>query len=311
MYEEMNERLALLKEQGRLLHKWTSREENLQELEKRGAELLHVRTEHLRAEQKDVDQLLKTSVSSLFYSLIGRKEEKLEKEEKELLESKALYDEANRALEDIRRQLTEVRSEIAALHKWQHWRKEYDDLIADKQRSLVDSDVFIQQCLEYEVMLKGQLKEVDEALSAGNRVLDCLDEAAESLKSAGNWGTYDMLGGGMISTYIKHSRIEDAEDHVHEAQFYLRKFQEELRDVDVILNSNFEIQGMLTFADYFLDGFFSDWLVQSKIHNAEDSVSRGMGEVGRVLIKLDSTKQKLLGELKDWEDKRKRAVEEA
>ncbi|MBD7967054.1 hypothetical protein [Paenibacillus gallinarum] len=268
-------------------------------------------SEHLRAEQKDVDQLLKTSLSSLFYSLVGRKEEKLEKEEKELLESKALYDEANRALEDIRKQLAEVRSEIAALYEWQHWKQEYDELMADKQKSLVDSDAFIQKCLEHEVKIKGQLKEIEEAETAGNRVLNSLDEAAESLKSAGNWGTYDMLGGGMISTHIKHSRIGDAEDHVHDAQLYLRKFQEELRDVDVILNSNFEIQGLLTFADYFLDGFFSDWLVQNKIHDAQDSVSSGMGEVGRVLIKLDSTKQKLLGELKDWEDKRKRAVEEA
>lgn len=311
VYEETNERLALLKEKGRLLHKWTSREENLQELEKRGEELLYVRKEHLRAEQKDVDQLLKTSLSSLFYSVVGRKEEKLEKEEKELLESKALYDEASRALEDIRKQLSEVRSEIAALYEWQHWRQEYDELMADKQKSLADSDDFIQKCLENEVKIKGQLKEIDEAMGAGNRVLDSLDEATESLKSAGNWGTYDMLGGGMISTHIKHSRIGDAEDHVHEAQFHLRKFQEELRDVNVILDSDFEIQGMLTFADYFLDGFFSDWLVQNKIHDAQDRVSKGMGEVGRVLIKLDSTKQKLLGELMNWENKRKRAVEEA
>ncbi|WP_211747683.1 hypothetical protein [Paenibacillus sp. Marseille-Q4541] len=311
MYQETNERLALLKEKGRLLHKWTSREENLLQLEKKTEELLYNRKEHLVAEQKDVDQLLKTSLASLFYSVIGRKEERLEKEEKELLESKALYEEACHALQNTRKQLTEVRNEIAALHEWQHWRQEYDQIMAAKQKSLAESDTFIQQCLEHEVMLKGQLKEVEEAEKAGHSVLDCLDEAEESLKSAGNWGTYDMLGGGMISTHIKHSRLDDAENHVHDAQLYLRKFQEELRDVDVILNSNFEIQGMLTFADYFLDGFFSDWLVQSKIHDAQDSVCKGMGEVGRVLIKLDTTKRNLQTELAKWENQRKKAVEEA
>lgn len=311
VYQETNKRLALLKEKGRLLQKWTSREENLLELERRGEELLESRTEHLRAEQKDVDQLLKTSISSLFYSMIGRKEEKLEKEEQELLESKALYDEAYRALENTRKQLSEVRREITALHEWQHWKREYDELMADKQESLLDSDVFIRQCLENEAKLKGQLNEIEEAEKAGNRVLYCLEYAEDSLNSAANWGTYDMLGGGSISTFIKHSRIDEAETHVNDAQFYLRKFQEELRDVDVFLNSDFEIHGMLTFADYFLDGFFVDWLVLRKIDDAKDHISRGMGEVGRVLLKLDSTKQILLKELKEWEEKRKRAVEEA
>ena len=54
-------------------------------------------------------------------------------------------------------------------------------------------------------------KEVQEAIAAGERALQSLYAAEEKLKSAGNWGVFDMLGGGFFSSYIKHSKIKEAE----------------------------------------------------------------------------------------------------
>jgi len=70
-------------------------------------------------------------------------------------------------------------------------------------------------------------RETQEALNAGNQALRSLYAAREKLGSARNWGIYDMLGGGLISTMIKHSKMEDASELMEQAKQNLQIFQRE------------------------------------------------------------------------------------
>ena len=49
------------------------------------------------------------------------------------------------------------------------------------------------------------------------------DNALKNLNSAEGWGTWDLLGGGLISDLAKHSHIDDAKNDVANAQNLLRK----------------------------------------------------------------------------------------
>ena len=51
-------------------------------------------------------------------------------------------------------------------------------------------------------------KEIRDAVLAGEAALDSLRSAREKLESVKNWGVFDMLGGGMVSSFIKHSRMD-------------------------------------------------------------------------------------------------------
>ena len=73
---------------------------------------------------------------------------------------------------------------------------------------------------------------VEFVFRAGERALDSLREAKEQLNSARNWGIYDMIGGGLISSMIKHSKIDRANEWMDQANRDLRCFAKELRDVD-------------------------------------------------------------------------------
>lgn len=53
-------------------------------------------------------------------------------------------------------------------------------------------------------------REMKEAIDAGERALRTLRSAQEKLNSAGNWGIFDMLGGGLFSTIMKRSKMDDA-----------------------------------------------------------------------------------------------------
>ena len=129
-------------------------------------------------------------------------------------------------------------------------------------------------------------KEAQEAIDAGERALRGLHAAEEKLKSAGNWGIFDMLGGGFFSSYVKQSKIREAKILLEQAKEELTEFPRELKDVGGTLDLQVEIGDFLTFADFFFDGFVADYLVQNKISDAREDIEIGIFHVKEILNDL-------------------------
>lgn len=129
-------------------------------------------------------------------------------------------------------------------------------------------------------------QEMKEAIDAGERALTSLRMAQEKLNSAGNWGVFDMFGGGLFSTMIKRSKMDDASKLMETAKLDLKRFQKELKDVNVPLDMRMEVGSFLSFADFFFDGFVADYLVQSKISDAKEQVSDAIIRVEQILNEL-------------------------
>ncbi len=129
-------------------------------------------------------------------------------------------------------------------------------------------------------------KEVREAIDAGERALRSLRSAQDDLKSAGNWGVLDILGGGLISGIAKHSKINSASSHMEAAKQDLKRFQRELKDVTVYTDVNINVGDFLTFADFFFDGLIADFMVQSKISDAKSQVEQAIRHVESILRDL-------------------------
>lgn len=132
-------------------------------------------------------------------------------------------------------------------------------------------------------------KEMNEAIQAGERALRSLKEAQNQLNGARNWGLFDMFGGGLFSSAIKHSKINDASRYMEAAKRDLQIFQRELRDVNVPMNLKMEVGSFLSFADFFFDGFVADYLVQSKISEAREQVDDAISMVENILRNLRSS----------------------
>ena len=129
-------------------------------------------------------------------------------------------------------------------------------------------------------------REINEALLAGREALRYLNEAADCLNSAGNWGIVDLLGGGLLTTFIKRSKMKDADELVQQARSALKRFQKELTDVENIPEFRIETGDFLTFADYFFDGLLADLLVQSRINNAKNQIDNAIQRVKYILAQL-------------------------
>ncbi len=125
-----------------------------------------------------------------------------------------------------------------------------------------------------------------EAIDAGELALHSLIDAQNELRKARNWGIFDILGGGFLSSVIKHSKIDNARACIERAKYDLGRFNRELQDVSYGLD--IDMGGLLTFFDV-MDSFFADLLVQSRIADASRQVDEAIFRVKDVLYRLRSS----------------------
>lgn len=264
------------------------------ELEARVDEL----SEQNRKEQLDVERLESRSLANYFYQVVGKLDDKLTKEREEAYEAVVKYDAAFVELQAVE---AELRAKELEYGRVRRSKERYQEVLKEKQEALKHSDVpEAAQIFRLEAQitaLEVQNKELEEAISAGNSAMQIADGILESLSSAESWGTYDLLGGGIIADAVKHSHLDDAQSQVERLQGALRRFKTELADVEIIADMHVSVDGFLRFADYFFDGLFADWSVMNRISDAQGQVEKTRSQIETVLGKLNTTTSSVRGEL--------------
>ena len=144
--------------------------------------------------------------------------------------------------------------------------------------------------------LEHQRREVGEAISAGRTAESALSAVLNSLDSAETGGLGTMLGGGLLTTMAKHGDLDDAQAGIGWAQQCLSRFRTELADVRDMELPQVQVGEFATFADYFFDGIFVDWYIQSRINDAQRGVEAVDSRVCEVLNRLQWMDQELAEE---------------
>lgn len=247
-----------------------------------------------RKEQDEVDLLEKGGLRSLLLSLTGGKKGWLDKERLEALAAKCQYDQARSDLDYLENKLNDLIRErnelVCSPQKLEQLRAEKVELVTAMggQRG-----ARLAQVEEQLRELNRQRKELQEAISAGMTVKRLLSQIQDDLDGARSYGTWDMLGGGVIATAAKHDWLDSAQSTIRAAQRALCDFRTELADVSNLQIPNIQIGSFATFMDYFFDGIFSDWFVQSGIKKAQDRVSEVHVNLAAVLRTLNTAAEEL------------------
>ncbi len=261
----------------------------------------------LEKEFKDYKRIEETTLSSLFYSILGNKTAKLEKERQEYLFAKLKYDNLLEEIELSEHQKDKLISEIEPLKPFE---KEYQSLLLEKEQYLSKiqdkKGIELQQINDDISHLKTDIKETQEAIDAGKTARNKLLVILGHLDKAKNWGVYDMIGGGSLSSMIKHSKINDAKREVSQAQYYINRFIKELKDLDNSLNiqESIQIEGFYKFADIFFDGLIFDFVVQEKIYKSTQQIKATSLKIYHICNQLKRQNQQHKRELKRKERKR-------
>lgn len=246
----------------------------------------------LDREEADVERLKNMGFSRFLAGVTGNYYDRLDKEEQEAVEAAIAYQQAIDRVDDVRYQIDQLKQEEEECKASE---LEYKRRFAERQREAAQQPGKTAETLR---MLQEQLeisrrnqREIEEAQAAGITALEALQSIAGSLNSAAGWGIFDMVGGGIISTMIKHSHIDEAKRQVARAESELRRFQTELLDIRITGPAQIHIDGFSKFADFFFDGFFMDFFMQAKINKARENVDNVIAQVETVLAQLDSMMQ--------------------
>jgi hypothetical protein len=243
-------------------------------------------SEILKKEFADVQKLEGNGITALFYSFLGTKVEKLDKERQEYLSAKLKYDACKNEISNLERELERLKSELILLGEPEIELKKLLDEKKRQLRQLSDST-----CLKFEELLNNQYaakKEISEAILTGEKAMLYLKRAIDSLQNAQNWGTFDLLGGGILATAVKHSKIDEAKNDIEEVQHYLNQFRRELSDTTLSSGQNLavEMDSFTGFADYFFDNLITDWIVQSKINQSLEACRKMFNQISVLMIRL-------------------------
>lgn len=302
MYTELDRKLKEAEQGFFRLHKIDSMLQRLREeeqiLNQKALELDAV----LAKENLDLAKLEKRSLAFVFHSILGNLEKKVEKERSEALLAKFKYDQTVSDLEDVEREISRLSQERSQCLDWE---RKYRSLYAEKKEFLLQSQSETAELLmaaeDKLHMAKNNVKEINEAIVAGNAVIASVDSTLNSLNSAGNWGTWDILGGGLLADLAKHSHIDEAKVKAQRTQVLLRRFNTELADVEIRGDFTFETGGFAKFADFFFDGLFADLFMQSKIRTSQDNMARVRSQVSAVLKNLGDLEEREAALIQDLE----------
>ena len=282
------------------------------DLHQRETELTELRR-LLDRERADVEQLEGLSFTALLWTVLRRKEERREKEQSELATVQLKHDAAAAEVHGLQAEREQLSSELAGLADVD---SAYAELVARKEQLLLElGDERGQQLLEMSELgsrLRAESKELEEAENAGESAERAVREVLRALEAAAGWGQWDLWAGGdMVSSSIKHSRLDDAKHAAQTANTKLDRFRRELQDTQLTVDAVecVELNEMDRFIDVFLDNFFTDWNVQNGINRSLEATQHALAQVMSARVILEQRLRKAQAEISSTERDRTRLLE--
>ncbi len=266
----------------------------------------------MEKEQLDVEKMSQTSLKTLFYKCLGTHDKQVTKEKEEALAAVLKYEGCKKSVDELTDKLSQLTNKHYEMSKVQD---KLDALYEEKRRVMASLNMpeyaKIGQLEKEMSFIRREIKELKEAITPGNMAINTLNEAIELLDSAGDWGTWDLLGGGLVADMMKHDKIDKAKQAILNAQTYVQRLQVELQDVNMSLDSSIHITGGAVFADFFFDGLIADWYMQSKISQSRDNVVATCGKIRKIVNTLSAQLSHKEKDLEAKEREIKRIIEQA
>ena len=294
---ELLERIRRKKKAKNLLSHFTEEADRLNSV-------MEDRKKEYEQEQAESDDLQSATLTLLFYSLLGLKEEKLSKEESEALAAKAEYENAKAELDHVLARQVELRAEIRSLGNCE---RDYEEMVAEKKAWLMAKETAVNaevEALEAEkAAIIRDSKELKEAVESGQyalrvarSVMDALAKA-QALSFADNVGYRnahrDVIGSAIREAdidYEKHSTLVRLDNSIQTLGKYLKEFSAELKDVDALPMEHLpetRFSDGLLFLDRWVEGLFAEIVVSVKLDNVQKSMIPLMGKLTPIVSGLE------------------------
>ncbi len=116
------------------------------------------------------------------------------------------------------------------------------------------------------------IAQVNQALNLTDQLIGELDQAERQLSSARNWGFFDILGGGVITDLIKHSKLNNAKASMDRVNYLLQELKRVLGGISMPGDYSMNVGTFATLADFFFDSALVDAYMTAKIMSSLNEV---------------------------------------
>ena len=226
-------------------------------------------------DRRDVERLEGLSPTRILASLLGSREDKLAREQAELDAGALRLQDAEARLAAVHREHAHVDQRLAGLARAE---EDYAAVLDEKEaylrRAGDDRASRLLALAEERGRHESERVEVQEALVAIANANVALREVEVQLGSAGSWSTWDVLGGGMISSMMKQARMDDAAAAARAADAHLLTLRHELADLAHTDRTApaLEMTDLTRFFDVWFDNIFTDFQVANRIDRARGNL---------------------------------------
>ena len=235
----------------------------------------------------------------------------MEKERQEYLQASLKYDQVRKSLELLEFEKNILQKKAGSIGAIE---KRLAELSATQEKELINmsgpASLELKKIYAQVETLQRLKIDINEAIKAGLKALECIDAVVAGLQQAHNWGQWDMSGRNPMSNHLKYSAIDKAKDWAYEANRQLKVFEKELLDVYRQIPEDFQlhIDSFNRFIDVFFDNLITDWIIQQKIYNALNNTLNIRDKVVRMIKTLEAEHPKADLQIEDWDLKKKEYV---
>lgn len=236
-------------------------------------------------EKKGVERLEGKSLAAFYYHAFGKMNEKLEGERREYYAARVKYDAAVRELKAVELDLECTEEDLLDLRDCE---QRYASAMEEKRRAIKDSGTEqSREFLEKEQdlnFLRGQERELEEAITAGTAALRVANDMVQSLKHVEGLGMFERLGSSFLTDMAKREVLDDAQKTVEQLQIQLQRFNKELADVKLRDNLAVGMGRLLKFTDTYFENLLT---VETPSDRMKESIRQ-----------VDETRDLILGMLR-------------
>ncbi len=238
--------------------------------------LLNKLSDELERENQDVLKLKQNNITSLFYAILGTKEERYSKEKQGLLKARLKYDQCKNNMNYL---VDETKKIVDCIAKLDGCDAEYEELINKKLETIHIEDNETGQDLKRLIKRKENMNaniiEILEAICYGDKALDAIEKTIKKLEIAEGFENPDG-----------NNNFEDAREYAEQTQRMLGKFKKEISDITMMTGTEIAVGIFENFADCFFDSLIFDWVVQSGIGKSMDTVKNTKNQLDKAMSKL-------------------------
>lgn len=249
--------------------------------------------DRVAGDRRDVERLEGLTPTRVMASLLGSRDDKLAHEQAELDAGVLRLQEAEARLGAVRRELAHVDERLAGLEGAEiAFAAVLDEKEAYLHRSGDARAAPLLALAEERGGCESERVEVQEALVAIANANVALTEVERHLGSADGWSTWDVLGGGMVSSMMKQSRMDDAAQAARRADQHLLTLRHELADLTHTDRTApaLEMTDLTRFFDVWFDNIFTDFSVAGRIARAQGNLGMCRQRVGALQQDLVAAK---------------------